>query len=343
MYTCSIARSSLLKSSALWLVFFAIAFGLGYPTLNRYDPRIQGPDQSGFYKMVVNASMDREHAVGHRVMIPFLAVPIHRLASGHVGSWNPVWFAMLVVNAAFVAAFAVAFLSLLARLGVRREIALLATFLYLVNFAVMNYQLAAYVDAGEAFFLMLATLALIEKRWLLLPLIAVGGTIAKETYFPIATAYVAGWLFALGEWKRPRVKPVAALLLTALAGFAVTTLLLSAQLGETTWPWNFAAKLQGSEETTSFFAGLWRLFANRDLWYVFIWLLPLSLPNLKRMPRPWLGAVVAACAVVLLLGAYDDSGANTNRPLFSIAGPLLALAAARTLQSLLPPGDERAG
>ena len=333
----------LIDTLVLWAVFFAIAAGLGYPTLNRYDPRIQGPDQTGFYEMVTTGRMSPSHAVGHRVMIPLLAAPLYELTRGHLGTWNPVWFAMLVVNSFFVAATAVAMLVLLGRLGITMEVALVAVLIYLVNFAIPNYQLAAYVDSGEAFFLVLLTWALLESRWALLPVIALMGTIAKETFFPISTAFVAGWLFAVPA-ARPKRGAIAALVVVALVGLVTTTALLSLKDGELSWPWGFAAQLEGSERSSSIVRGFWGLFSNRDMWYVFMWLLALAIPSLSRAHRPWLIAAACASAVVVILCSYDDSGPNANRPLFNITGPLLATAASQTMFRLVRgavrPGTE---
>ena len=43
---------------------------------------------------------------------------------------------------------------------------------------------------------------------------------------------------------------------------------------------------------------------DRNLWYIFLWLLPTAIPNLKRLPRSWLIPVGATCVMVLALDAY---------------------------------------
>ncbi|MDP9360682.1 MAG: hypothetical protein M3P29_04430 [Acidobacteriota bacterium] len=69
----------------LWLLFFCIAGGIGYASLNRYDPRVQGPDQEVYHDMVVSG-MRPESLVGHRMLEPWLARPIYHAARGHIGT-----------------------------------------------------------------------------------------------------------------------------------------------------------------------------------------------------------------------------------------------------------------
>src|SRR2546427_8834234 len=88
----------------LWGLFFLICFGLGYPTLNRYDPRKSGnPDAIEYYQLVEgNPQAVPEHS-RYRVLVPYLAKPFYWLAEGQVGTWNPVFFGLLVANSIFSA------------------------------------------------------------------------------------------------------------------------------------------------------------------------------------------------------------------------------------------------
>ena len=72
---------------------------------------------------------------------------------------------------------------------------------------------------------------------------------------------------------------------------------------------------------------------DRNLWYVFFWLLPTAIPNLQRFPKSWLTSIGATCATALVLDAYfgGGSGSAWARALFSIAGPLLSLSSAMLL------------
>ena len=80
-----------------------------------------------------------------------------------------------------------------------------------------------------------------------------------------------------------------------------------------------------------FIAGLLRCLRAHELWYTFVWLLPLGLWRLRRFDRRWVRAATAAFLLALLFGAYNDALGNTARALFNISGPLLSLSAAALL------------
>lgn len=69
--------------------------------------------------------------------------------------------------------------------------------------------------------------------------------------------------------------------------------------------------------------------AGRNLWYVFVWLLPLGLIKLNRFPRSWLLATAMTAVTVFALNTYfgADPGA-VGRAMFSVAGPLLSASVA---------------
>src|SRR5579862_3098921 len=89
----------------LWFVLFFICLGLGYPTLNRYDPRtIVGTHDSGwYYDIVTHGPRVAEGEMRIRLLVPYIATPFYRLAKGRFGTWEPVFFGLLVANAMLVA------------------------------------------------------------------------------------------------------------------------------------------------------------------------------------------------------------------------------------------------
>jgi hypothetical protein len=80
--------------------------------------------------------------------------------------------------------------------------------------------------------------------------------------------------------------------------------------------------------------GLLGVITNRSFWFVFVWLLPLGLPGLGGLPKPWVRASLCAALGALLLGAYHGSEGNVARAMFNAAGPVLSLAAAISLKRL---------
>ena len=83
-----------------------MCLGLGYPTLNRYDPRKLLPDSASYAKLVTEGPAAVPDYFRFRVLEPYLVRPFYALAQGHVGSWDPLLFGFLVVNSLFVASTA---------------------------------------------------------------------------------------------------------------------------------------------------------------------------------------------------------------------------------------------
>ncbi len=304
-----------------------ICFGLGYATLNRYDPRTAGiTDSIAYYDLVAHGP---NAGLGHtqfRVLVPFLARPFARLAAGLVGTWNPVFFGLLMANSLLVATTALLLVSLAQRQVGSMAVALLAAALYLLNFDVPNLRLAGLIDAGEGCFLMLLVCALFEERWWLLPLWGALGVLAKETFVPYSVILASTWWMVSSRRHVARFSRAVWVIVMVAAEFATLMILQASLAGHLIWPWQFAATLSGGP---GYIRRFFILLADRQSWFDFIWLLPLGAWQLKRLARPW----VVACGVTLLcplvLSAYYDAQPGTwGRGAFSIAGPLLSLSAA---------------
>jgi hypothetical protein len=319
--------SALTTATTLWSFFFAVCIGLGYPSLNRYDPGVRNPDASEYSKMV-----DREEGVAthfrHRVLIPYLARPIFRAAIGRVGSWNPAYFALLIVNSWFVSGTAFLLFVVVSRNRGSPNIALLSSAMYLLNFAVPNLLLAGLVDSGEAFFLMALVWALSAEWFFFLPIVVVLGSLAKETFLPFSLVFATTWM-VVNRQQRPLWKQVMWLVATGLAGVASLTAVLTATNGYLLFPWTYAGMLRSSpaNPTTAVSA-----LKDLNFWYVFAWLLPLGLCRLKHLPREWVVASLMTALVAISFTAYHNDPRNAGpaaaRPIFSIAGPLLSFSVA---------------
>ncbi len=137
----------------LWPMFFIICFGLGYASLNRYDPpHASGlSDSAQYFRLVVDGPDAAEGHWRYRVLVPYLAKPIYHAAAGHLGTWNPVSFSLLMVDSAFCASSVMVLIWIAQEFGFSWATGLIAAFCYLLNFEIANFQLAGMVDAGEAF------------------------------------------------------------------------------------------------------------------------------------------------------------------------------------------------
>lgn len=327
-------RLTPLRLAGLFLLFFLIACGLGYPTLNRYDPqRTPGLSDVQPYAALVtgqpNAGSDH---MRFRVLVPWLARPVYHLARGRSGSWDPAMLGLLSVDSIFVAATATLIVIMGAVELASYPTALVGALLYLVNFAVPNLQLAGLVDAGEGFFLLIVFWSLVEsKLWPLLP-VALLGALTKESFVPFMMVFTASWWLVMR--KNSAVMSAVWIASSWLVGLGTITVLHWSITGQVDSPLTFAASLQGNHDYLRQF--LSALFDHNSL-YIFVWLLPLGLPRLKRFPRSWLVPVAASSLLVFILDVYYSGAPGTvGRALFTTAGPLLALSAASLLLGLAP-------
>lgn len=317
-------------------LFFAICLGLGYPGLNRYDPRqVEGLRDTQRYVDMMDGRSARTEL---RVLVPLLARPISRATDGRIGSWNADFFALLVVNSLLVAWTAVLLLSIGERVTGDRQVALIASLLYLLNFNIANVQLAGLVDSVEAWALLAVTWALLTNRWALIPLIGVFGALGKETSIPLLFFFCAAWWWCLASSKAvPRFpyRAIGALLLgqvaTVVAVHAVIT-------GEFVPPWELVTSPGSTSARSSSVATL----LNREMLYSFAWLLPLGLLRLRRLPGPWLVASAASLVVAMALGIWWGVFGNVVRPAFNAIGPILTLSAAIFLGDVVKARTDQA-
>ncbi len=123
-----------------------------------------------------------------------------------------------------------------------------------------------------------------------------------------------------------RLSRMAWVSIVATAGLATVTVLQSMPSKHMMWPWDIVIAMRSS---VSLLTGLLLFILDHNFWYVFMWLLPLGVWRLGRLPQPWVWASSIAALVALALGAYHDSrGSNVARAMFSAAGPILSLSVA---------------
>lgn len=325
------SRISVARLGILFCVFLLIALGLGYPVLNRYDPR-QTPGMSDVRSYAALVTGERNSGPTHlqfRVLIPFMARPIYHLANGHIGTWDPIMLSLMAVDALFVAATAL--LIIILGNGELNDwpTSLVASLLYFLNFSVPNMRLAGLVDAGEGFFLLALLWSLSQRKLTLLPIISVLGALTKESFVPISIALSASWWFVMR--KRLDSVPRASIWITSswLAGLAAIVCIQWMIGGRLVNPIDFGRSLHGNREYWHHFvASLW----DRSLLYIFLWLLPTALPHLGKFPKSWLVPVATAAAMTFLLdGYYGGAPGTAGRELFSVAGPILSLSSAHFL------------
>jgi hypothetical protein len=330
---------TLARRVLLWLLFFVICLGLGYPVLNRYDPtKLPGTyDVAAYRDMVIHTlppnvagTSDPLTRLGqsenyYRVLVPYVAKPFYWLAKGRVGSWDPALVGLLMANALFTATTASLLVAVGRRLGFSSSTALLAATLYLLNFVVSNLNLVGLIDSGEGCFVMAVVWSLLTGRWFLLPLWGIFGALAKETFAPLSTLFAMGWWLAEAHRGHRRSRHFLWVCALFLTSHCMALIAMATVAKGWIWPWEFAAYMRVD---AGLLVGLRGCLVNYTFWYVFIWLLPLGILRLRRLPRPWVLASGVAFFGALALGAYNNAAGNTTRALFNVAGPVLSLSVA---------------
>lgn len=316
-----------------WLLFFLICFGLGYPTLKRYDPRAtEGlSDTATYYAMTTGADQSAFREVfRRRILVPAVARPFYWFARTYLETWNPGFFALLVANSLFCATTVCFVVSIGNKIINDRVIALLGATLYLLSFAVPNLLLSGLVDAGEACFMALLIWALLTGRWYLLPLLGIFGALAKETFVPFASVFAFSWWLMQARrdeirWSKQRGHPLIWTAALGILGLATVMVVHSQVAGHFAWPWDIAREARAD---VNFFVALGRCMSQPNFWYVFGWLIPLGVWRLGSFPKPWVVGSIVAATTAIVLGAFIDAGGNIGRAVFNICGPLLSLSVA---------------
>ena len=326
-----------------WLFFFAISLGLGYPALNRFDPRtVPGcVDSNEYFNMV---SGDRvgswDEQLRLRPLVPWLAKPFFQISQGRIRSWNPVAFGLLISSALFTATGALLFLQFGRKYAASHSTAFAGTLLYLLNFTVHNKHLGCgLVDSGESSLLLTLYWLLFEGKFFLLPIVGLLGALSKETFIPMAAIAVLGWAiveFRNGRWKRNQTLWSFGMI---VVGLSTTVLLQFGVYDRLIWPWEFAAQLRNDPwaRDVSLLQGLIGCLTDRQFWYIFGWLLPLGVLRLQRLPGAWMGASLGGAAAALAMGAWNNGEGATAPAVFNSIGPILSLSAAQLLGSGLTP------
>lgn len=309
-----------------FVVFFSIAMGLGYAPLARYDARTHGnPDALHYHAMVEGRPVRHPNAnvFRARVLVPGLASFVRPALVGRVGSWNPTALALLLVNAAFVAASASTIAALARRIDPHESTGLVAALLYLSSFAITNFHLAGHVDSAEGFcFAALTYVCATGRHSGLVPLAALAA-LAKEAVLPLGAVFVAAW-----SWRArrdgERLVPARLALAASAVGLLVFLLARRVVLGRWFMPWDVAREMA----RPSWMQGLRRAF-DRSALYVFGWLAPLGLSRVREAPAPWSLAVLAASLSAFAMAVWSHGTAV--RLVFDVAAPLLSIGAARAL------------
>ena len=325
-----------------------ICFSLGYPTLNRYSPSIaattaENPnaslvDTKNYTSLVEKGFFDSPNSIWrYRVLVPYVAKPVFMIFKSHIGSWNPLYFSLLVANSLFVASTAIILFLIGAAITGSRTVGFISSFLLLTHFNISNLYLAGLVDSSELFLMVLTAWILFQKKWYALPFIAFLAFLARETAVVFTIGLASSWLcveIIRGKIKPPEVYTIPVYILAAvIVGLGGIMLLKYLGTTEIIPPWRFQG---GSNfQASNISSGIWGLMTSKAVFYSFVWLLPLGLLGLRAIPRNWLWASILTTGAAAFLIIMMNAGENAGRPLFNTAGPILLVAAASFITKYL--------
>jgi hypothetical protein len=182
--------------------------------------------------------------------------------------------------------------------------------------------LAGFIDAGEGFFLIAVTWCLFRRRYWMLPLLGILGAMAKELFVPFLIAFSAmWWLYERKRMSKPTM--AAAWIASSWVAAAATLSLIQWKVSHIAQSViGFGLSLRGDERYSIHFL---HFFVDRNLWYTFFWLAPLSLFRVKRLPMAWrIGTASATIAAFALDMYYSGLPGTIARTTFSVCGPLLS-------------------
>jgi hypothetical protein len=203
-----------------------------------------------------------------------------------------------------------------------------------LNFETSNLRLSGLIDSAEGCALMALVWSLMSRRISVLPLVAVAGALAKESFVPFCTAMTFVWWFASRRHEQWRAVETAVILSTGIIALLTTTAVQSIMASTIIWPWTFAASMHAD---SGFLSALRNNVVDKNLLYGFIWLVPLGVVRLRIFPKPWLLASGACSLLAFVVVAYYGAPPGAAaRSVFSVTGPLLSLSAA-TLANSHPP------
>jgi hypothetical protein len=282
-------------------------------------------DVSKYYAMTTGADTSSfKELFRCRVLVPYVARPFYWFAQRFLHTWNAGLFGLLMANGLFCATTACFVVSIGNKLFDDCGVAVVGATLYLLSFNISNLQLAGLIDSGEACFMAAVIWSLLEGKWYLLPLWAVMGALAKETFVPFSCLFAFTW-WLVDRRSRSGASPLKWIVALALIGLATVSTVHSLVAGQFRWPWDIAGQARAPG---NFFIALVRCLTERSFWYVFGWLIPFGICRLKYFPKPWLIASGVTAIFAIILGGYNNSGGTVARATFDIIGPLLSLSVA---------------
>jgi hypothetical protein len=154
-------------------------------------------------------------------------------------------------------------------------------------------------------------------------MIGIPGGFAKQSFVLFSTLFATTWWITLRREDRNYHQ---ALWVGGLAGTSYAALEIAHYIvaGNTITP----SRMLAWWGCDNCLVAILDEFTNREFWYAFIWLLPLGVWRLNRLPKPWIVSVLVTALLTITLGGYARMYGDVCRPLFTIVGPAFSLSVA---------------
>ena len=176
---------------------------------------------------------------------------------------------------------------------------------------------------------------LYHKKLYWLPVLAILASMTKETFLPISSSFLLGWIIYeyFYETKLDKNKFFiffATSLVSLLTLFTIDSLLL----GNIFYPWDQMTALRAEPASFSGF----ELFFHRVVRFLMVLgvLILLAIPHLRKLPSIILFSTSFACAANIFLGWWAGiGGAGFARGIFSAASFVICSSAAYFIHNLI--------
>jgi hypothetical protein len=322
----------------LFAVFAVTSFSFGYQTLNRFDVRHAGWDPEAYCNMVESDYVHPPAPFRFRVLVPTLASLIYRaMPSSPVGSWNPVCLALLLVNSALMALACLALLRLGELLTGSPTVGLIAAFLYVSGWSVVNLTLGgALIDTAEILILVSLTLSVLRSRWWCVPLLMAAGALAKETIplFGLTFCFTLLAYLRLTEGKAPRwgfAWTLLGLVVGAMSLYTVRRVVGGQPYEAHVFSWG---RLLATVPNM-------RFFLHHETVIVLGPLVALGVFRFLRLPGTVVVPSLAVALAALVATSYAGTASTADRPLYNTIGPILSISGALLIRDFWPHTDPK--
>jgi hypothetical protein len=330
------------KKSTLYLVlfsfFFVTCWSLGYSTLNRYSPDLlMGlSDTAIYYSLVENGLGSIEYDLNNRsnrILVPLIARMIY-LYIPTFGTWDPIGHALLITTSVFSSLAALMIFNLSLKMFDNIHLSLIASFLYLTNFIVINWYLVGGVDSAWSLCCISLFYILVEKKYYLLPYLSVLATLTKEHFLLFGLLIIFLWiLYEYIYENKFDIKFVLYFFLTLIISLSIVLLLYYFLKNQVTMPW----QIMNDVPVLSSKYDLDYLISRVSRFLLVLGpLLLLSIPNLKIFSSKLLFSIGITVLTQLVLGTMIDlGGAGHGRSMFNLASFVICTGAAMTVFNLI--------